>query len=187
MRWRKVKQGKELLKEKNFKKDSIIALSKPVRLESKNFKNLPLKLHKELESSGSKALFYAGFLERGKAQLIDTFMIYMPLLYVLTYVVIGSAQGFRESSWAPAVGVLVYASIVALLLALKGQTPGKKAYDLWIVRENGKKVTFLFAFLRFFAFLVSGTSVIGILLPLWRKDKKALHDILFQTIVLRKG
>ncbi|MBX7490556.1 RDD family protein [Helicobacter sp. Faydin-H64] len=140
----------------------------------------------ELEKNNSR-LFYAGFLERGKAQVIDTFMIYMPLLFILTYGVIGSAQGFRDSSWAPSAGVLIYGSIVALLLVFKGQTPGKKAYDLWVVRENGKKVTFFFAFLRFFGFLLSGTTIIGILLPLWRKDKKALHDILFKTAVLRKG
>ncbi|WP_299549322.1 RDD family protein [uncultured Helicobacter sp.] len=181
MRWREIKQGKRLsLKQNQTKKDSNI-------LDSKTFENLPSKLREDLENSDSKALFYAGFLERGKAQVIDTFMIYMPLLYVLTYVVVGSAQGFRESSWAPAAGVLIYAGIVALLLAIKGQTPGKKAYDLWIVRENGKKVTFTFALLRFFGFLLSGTTIIGILLPLWRKDKKALHDILLQTLVLRKG
>ncbi|TLD83577.1 RDD family protein [Helicobacter sp. MIT 11-5569] len=156
-------------------------------MESQTLKHLPQKLLSELEQSDSKALFHAGFLERGKAQVIDTFMIYMPLLYVLTYGVIGSAQEFRDSSWAPFAGVLIYGSIVALLLALKGQTPGKKAYDLWVVRENGKKVTFIFALLRFFGFLLSGTSIVGILLPLWRKDRKALHDILFKTIVLRKG
>ena len=56
---------------------------------------------------------YATFWERGKAQVIDTFMIYLPLLYFLTYVVIGSAQGFRDSNWGPFVAVLIYGLIVA--------------------------------------------------------------------------
>ena len=47
----------------------------------------------------NKTEILATFWERGKAQVIDTFMIYLPLLYFLTYVVIGSAQGFRESHY----------------------------------------------------------------------------------------
>ncbi|CAM2919707.1 RDD family protein [Helicobacter burdigaliensis] len=129
----------------------------------------------------------ATFIERGKAQVIDTFMIYLPLLYFMTYVVVGSAKGFRDSPWAPFVAVLIYALIASLLLAYKGQTPGKKAYDLWVVREDGKKVTFLFAFCRFIVFCLSGMCLIGILMPLWRKDRKALHDFLLKTSVIKKG
>ncbi|MCI5968536.1 MULTISPECIES: RDD family protein [Pseudomonadati] len=180
MRWRRVRQGRKA------KKNVLKMDSESLNLESKILQNLPLKLREELGASPSKDLFYAGFLERGKAQVIDTFMLYMPLLYVLTYGVVGSAQGFRDSNWAPFAGVLLYGSIVAVFLALKRQTPGKKAYGLWIVRENGKKITFLFAILRFFGFLLSGVTIVGILLPLWRKDKKALHDILLKTLVLRK-
>lgn len=130
---------------------------------------------------------YATFWERGKAQVIDTFMIYLPLLYFLTYVVIGSAQGFRDSNWGPFVAVLIYGLIVALLMALKSQTPGKKAYDLWVRRENNQPITFLFALLRFFLFLISGVTIIGILMPLWRKDKSTLHDLLLKTRVFKKS
>ena len=126
---------------------------------------------------------YATFWERGKAQVIDTFMIYLPLLYFLTYVVIGSAQGFRDSNWGPFVAVLIYGLIVALLMALKGQ----KAYDLWVRRENNQPITFLFALLRFFLFLISGVTIIGILMPLWRKDKSTLHDLLLKTRVFKKS
>ncbi|EES88805.1 RDD family protein [Helicobacter canadensis] len=130
---------------------------------------------------------YATFWERGKAQVIDTFMIYLPLLYFLTYVVIGSAKEFRESNWGPFVAVLIYGLIVALLMAFKGQTLGKKAYDLWVKRENNQPITFFFALLRFFLFLVSGVTIIGILMPLWRKDRSALHDLLLKTKVYKKG
>ncbi|PZT47981.1 transporter [Helicobacter valdiviensis] len=151
--------------------------------ELKNSKTL--KNSKEVQNKDDRN--FATFIERGKAQVIDTFMIYLPLLYFMTYVVVGSAKGFRDSPWAPLAAVLVYALIASILLAYKGQTPGKKAYDLWVVREDGKKVTFLFAFLRFIAFCLSGMSLIGILMPLWRKDKKALHDFLLKTVVIKKG
>ena len=69
----------------------------------------------------NKTEILATFWERGKAQVIDTFMIYLPLLYFLTYVVIGSAQGFRESQWGPLIAVLIYGVIVALLMATKNE------------------------------------------------------------------
>ena len=72
-------------------------------------------------------------------------------------------------------------------MALKGQTPGKKAYDLWVRRENNQPITFLFALLRFFLFLISGVTIIGILMPLWRKDRSALHDLLLKTRVFKKS
>lgn len=173
MRWRKVKQNP-----KTPQKKHIDSIQIP--------KTLPHQLEKELAQNPT-SLQLAHFLDRGKAHIIDTFMIYLPILYFLTYVVVGSAQGFRDSAWAQFVAVFIYGSIAAVLLAFKGQTPGKKAYNLWVVRESGKNVTFLFACVRFFAFLLSGASVVGILMPLWRKDKKTLHDILCKTIVLKKG
>lgn len=186
MRWRKVKKATPKTSHYIVDTTQTKEISKETKpLNTKIFQHIPLKLRQELEKNDSKILFYAGFLERGKAQIIDTFLLYMPLLYLLTYGVIGSAQDFRNSNWAPIVGVLIYGSIVALFLAFKGQTPGKKAYDLWIVRENGKEITLIFALLRFFGFLLSGTSIIGILLPLWRKDKRTLHDILLKTFVLK--
>lgn len=182
MRWREIKQNRGLVSRiSDAQKDFKVKQAK-----SSFYDNLPPNLSRELEDK-SRTLFYAGFLERGKAQVVDTFMIYMPILYILTYVVVGSAQGFRESSWAPITGVLIYACIVALFLSIKGQTPGNKAYDLWVIRKDGKKVTFLFAFFRFLGFLFSGATIVGVLLPLWRRDRKALHDIMFGTIVLRKG
>ncbi len=173
MRWRKVKQNPKPPTQAKHKANSALPPTNA----------LPHRLIQELEQNSSDSLQIANFWERGKAQVIDTFMIYLPLLYFLTYVVVGSAQGFRNSTWAPFSGVLIYGILVALLLAFKGQTPGKKAYNLWIVRENGKNVTFAFALLRFFAFLLSGVSIVGIFMPLWRRDKKALHDILLLSLI----
>ncbi len=178
MRWRKVKQNpKSPVQTKNNQVDSLCnKLSK-----------LPHQLEQELAQNPSDSLQIAGFLNRGKAQIIDTFMIYLPIMYLITYGVLGSKEALWESLWAPNAAVLFYGIIAAIFTAKSGQTPGKKAYSLWIVRENGKKVTFLFALLRFCAFLLSGVSVLGLFMPLWRKDKKTLHDILLRTIVLQKG
>ena len=39
-----------------------------------------------------KMVKLANFTQRIKAQIIDIFMIYMPILYFLAYVVVGNAQ-----------------------------------------------------------------------------------------------
>lgn len=150
-------------------------------------KQINSKVSLEDSTKNSDFVPLATFWDRAKAQVIDTFMIYIPILYFLTYVVVGSAKGFRDSTWAPLAAVAIYALIAGILLAFKGQTPGKKAYDLWIMRDNGKKVTLFYALFRFFCFLLSGVSVVGILSPLWRKDKKALHDFLSRSQVIKKG
>lgn len=140
-------------------------------------------LRQKLESR--ERFFIASFWDRAKAQVIDTFMIYLPILYVLTYGIIGSAQGFRDSVWAPFLAVLLYGVIVAFLIAWKSQSIGKKAYNLKVFRDNGEKLGFFYALLRFFVFLVCGAFLVGILSPLWRKDKKAWHDLLLKTRVVK--
>lgn len=150
----------------------------------RKLKQAPLE-SKKTDSKATTTL--AGFLDRGKAQVVDTFMIYTPILYFLTYAVVGSAQGFRQSAWAPFAAVALYGVIVAFAMAWKRQTPGKKAYDLYVIREDGKRLTFIFCLFRFVLFLLSGACVVGILMPLWRKDKRALHDLILKTRVIKKS
>lgn len=143
--------------------------------------NLNQALHRHTRDSG---IPLASFIQRAKAQIIDIFMIYIPILYFLTYVVIGNAKDFRESIWGPLVGVLLYGVIISLFLKFKAQTPGKKAYDLLLIRDDGKKVTFFLAFVRFILFLISSSMIVGILSPLWRKDKKTMYDLILKTSVV---
>ena len=123
----------------------------------------------------------AHFVIRLKAKIIDAFMIYMPILYVITYIFMGSKEAFLQSDLAPFVGVFSYGVIDALLSSLFAQTPGKKAYDIRVVNDDGTKLSFIKSLIRFYLFLFSCAIIMGILLPLIRKDKKALHDLLLRT------
>jgi len=126
---------------------------------------------------------YAIYVDKIKAFIIDTFMIYIPILYLITYVIMGGKDEFQESQLAPLFAVTLYGLIYAFLISRFGQTPGKKAYNIRVVSDkDDENISFLRAFLRFLAFLFSGTIIIGLLLPLFRKDKKALHDIVCHTV-----
>jgi len=124
---------------------------------------------------------YATYPQRIKALIVDLFMIYMPILYVMTYFVLEGKDDFQNSTFAPFVAWSIYGLIYAILLARSGQTPGKRAYDIKVVKANGQNLSFLLSVARYILFLFSATILIGVLLPLFRKDKKALHDLILNT------
>lgn len=114
------------------------------------------------------------------------FMIYVPILYLMAYGVMDGKDDFLSSQMAPFVAVALYGFIYATLLWKFGQTPGKKAYTMKVVDfKTQKNISFLRALLRFIAFLFSATTLLGLLVPLYTKDKRSLHDFLASTVVVR--
>jgi len=128
---------------------------------------------------------YARYTDRIKAFITDMFMIYAPILYIITYVFLGGKDDFQSSQLAPLAGVSLYGLIYAILLAKLAQTPGKKAYIIKVVdAKSYEKISFFRALFRFIAFLFSATILLGLLLPFYRKDNRALHDLLAGTVVI---
>ena len=142
-----------------------------------------LKKQTKLKKEPKVKVIYASYPDKIKALITDLFMIYAPILYVIAYVIMGGKDAFQSSQIAPLAGVLLYGLIYAVLVAKFGQTPGKKAYNIKVVDDKSfKNISFIRAFARFVAFLFSATIIIGLLFPLSRKDKKALHDIVCHTV-----
>ena len=140
---------------------------------------------KQLKDELKATVHYARYVDRIKAFITDMFMIYAPILYIITYAFMGGKDDFQDSQFAPLVGVTIYALIYATLLAKMGQTPGKKAYTMKVVDcKSHKNIGFLRAMLRFISFLFSATILLGLLVPLYRKDNRALHDLIAGTIVI---
>lgn len=128
-------------------------------------------------------VIYASYPDKIKALITDMFMIYAPILYLIAYVVMDGKDAFQSSQIAPLAGVTLYGLIYAVLISKFGQTPGKKAYNLKVVDDKTyENISFFRALFRFVAFLFSATILLGLLTPFYRKDKKALHDILCNTV-----
>jgi len=129
-------------------------------------------------------------LFRIKAFITDMFMIMMPIMYITTYIILDGKDSFQGSEMARWITMGVYGLIVVVLWVKKGQTPGFKAYDLILIDDKTKQTLgFIPAVLRYFMFIISAISIIGVLLPFFRKDKKTLQDLVMHTsviIVLRK-
>ena len=127
----------------------------------------------------------APFLPRFKAQVVDTFMLYMPLLYIIAYFVLGDSSSFKESSLAPFSAILIYATLSSIFVYKKGQTPGKKAYEIKIIDEkSGENLSFMKSFLRFLVFLFSSALLLGVIISFFRKDKKMLQDLVVGSVVV---
>lgn len=130
-----------------------------------------------------QGLSYAKYTDKIKAFITDMFMIYVPILYIIAYVVLNGKDEFQASALAQFSGVALYAVIYALFITITGQTPGKKAYSLKVVDvKTQKKISFFRAIWRFIAFLFTAMTLIGLILPFYRKDKRALHDLLSFTV-----
>jgi len=150
----------------------------------RNLKKQSKKIKQKKEELKAK-VYYANYINRIKAFITDMFMIYVPILYVITYGFMGGKEAFQASQIAPFLGVSAYAIIYTLLLSKLSQTPGKKAYTMVVVDvKTHEKLTYIQAFVRFVAFLFTATTLLGLFLPLYRKDKRALHDLIAGSVVL---
>ncbi|GMT39165.1 RDD family protein [Helicobacter bizzozeronii] len=120
---------------------------------------------------------------RLKAFLTDLFLIYTPVLYFTTYIILGSAQAFRENQLAILGCVCVYGVINALFISKSGQTPGLRYVGLKVLDSHDQPLSLGRACVRFALWLVVASTLIGFFTPFFSKDKRFLHDVLCHTRV----
>jgi uncharacterized RDD family membrane protein YckC len=146
----------------------------------------------------------ASWGSRAAAILIDWLILLIPVV-ILTIIVVGVAAGSDTGAIVTGIlGLLVFL-VVALAYAPvlmaregqnNGQTWGKQALGIRVVRDNGEAMNFGWAALREIVFkglVVSiASSIIPIipwllnyLWPLWDDQNRALHDMVCSTHVVR--
>jgi uncharacterized RDD family membrane protein YckC len=124
----------------------------------------------------------AGFWARFCALVVDTFMILMPLGFVI-HLTIGYD---KRALIAWVLQTAIFGAITVLCWTRKGYTPGKKYMRLLVLDSRADKtLSVAQAARRFICQCLSMLTVIGVLLPVFRKDKKTLHDLLSFSRVVR--
>lgn len=122
-------------------------------------------------------------MNRFKAFITDSFMILMPLLYIVFYLIMGSRQEFEANMFLGWIYTFVpHFLIIISFWFFKSQTPGYKAYGIKLVNKNLKKPSLLQLIIRYFAFAISVIFVAGLFIALVRKDKKTFHDLISGTL-----
>jgi uncharacterized RDD family membrane protein YckC len=151
----------------------------------------------------------AGWWSRAGAQLIDGVIVVLGGAVLVVAITAPFSIGFFAGDTLGILAILVglllaviCVSIVALLYApalmarTNGQTLGRMATGIRVVRANGVAIDFGFAMLRevvvktlLFGFLGALTGglapLLDVLWPLWDEENRALHDFVVDTRTIR--
>jgi len=141
-------------------------------------------------------LVYAGFWLRFVALLIDTVII-IPLTfpYIGVFIFVSSVDNETLKVIGGILLILCWLLVFvgqwlyfAMLESGKSQaTVGKRVLGLQVTDRQGVRVSFGRATGRFFAKLISALPFdIGFMMAGWTQRKQALHDMIADTLVVRK-
>jgi len=142
----------------------------------------------EIQKPNKKQDHYASVGLKIKAFLTDAFMLVMPIMFGVFYLVMDGREDFEKHMLMGWVYILVPLVIVQTIFMYKtGQTPGYRAYNIILIDENTYKKPSLFIIIfRNLAAILSLFTLIGWALMFFRKDNKTLHDLLSATAVVNK-
>lgn len=145
---------------------------------------------------------YAGFWKRVAASIIDSFIVMMAswLVQVPLIMLFGLGAGSLldgSSDMSDGVGALMVAIAYLIGLAVPlfyfswmhsssmQASVGKLAIGIKVVDGQGQRIGFWRGFARYFAYLLSALLLcIGFLMAAFTDRKRALHDILCDTLVV---
>ena len=136
-----------------------------------------------------------GFGFRAVAYIIDTLVVVMPLVFF--WIVLGQPvpENF-DQIWDPPegydrlqIGVLFLTMAYdTALITYFATTIGKRAFGLYVVRSDGSRVGFIRALARHVLTALSANLTLGFifLVVMFREDRRGLHDIICDTVVIRR-
>jgi uncharacterized RDD family membrane protein YckC len=131
-------------------------------------------------------LICAKIISRIKAFITDMFMIMMPIMYITTYIIMSGKDDFQSSPLARWLTMILFGIIIILFWKFRGQTPGFKAYNIKLIDIKTKQnISFFKALVRYVLFIVSAVSIVGFILPFFRKDKKTFQDLMTNSCVIQ--
>ena len=131
---------------------------------------------------------YASVRLKIKAFLTDAFMLVMPIMYVVFYLIMDGREGFGQEKVLGWIYILIPLIIAqTLFMYFSGQTPGYRAYNITLIDEQTQeKPSFFIILFRNTSAVLSLFTLLGWALMFFRKDNKTLHDLLSATAVVNK-
>lgn len=148
----------------------------------------------------------AGFWIRVVAAILDyivvsTVNVTVSVLYgvsILDYIGVGVGvnpespleplEQLSRMDWVIYLANLIFGIVYApILIGLWGTTVGKKPFDLYVVKADGGRCSFLRALGREISkYLSAAILCVGYLMVAFRKDKRGLHDLIAGTAVIKR-
>ncbi len=124
--------------------------------------------------------------ERFKAFITDSFMLLMPIMYIVFYLVFDGREGFAAHKLLGWIYILVpYVIVTGIFLVKSGQTPGMRAYSIRVVdARSGEQppagAIWLRQILAVWDFLLFTWIV-----QFFRKDRRTPHELLSGTSLVK--
>jgi uncharacterized RDD family membrane protein YckC len=136
------------------------------------------------------SMHYAGFWIRFVAVFIDGIILNIINIPVRLMIGFGNTRDpnlqFRMILLVTGISMAIGAAYDIFFVGKFGATPGKMALRLKVVRPNGDKITYGRACGRYFGKLLSSfTLLIGYIMAAFDDEKRALHDRVCDTRVIR--
>ena len=118
-----------------------------------------------------------------KAFITDSFLLLMPIMYIVFYLIMGGREDFAQHKMIGWVAILIPLIIIqSIFFYVSGQTPGYKAYGIKLIDTTTKaKPSLGVIIFRNLAAILSFFSIFGWMMMFFRKDYKNLHDLLANT------
>ncbi len=134
-----------------------------------------------------KAKFpYASIGSKTKAFITDSFMLLMPIMYIVAYFMMDGLQEFSQNKIEGWISILIPNFILVSIFFWKsGQTPGCRAYNIRLIdSKTGAKAHPIAIALRYYFEIVSIVTIVGLVMAYFRQDRKCLHDLLSGTVLI---
>lgn len=143
------------------------------------------------EAKSNEYVQYAGFWERVGAAILDSMILWMPIMGLSLIVYVFLAPSFADSpdsKWITdaqqTISLIISLVYFAWLQSSSLQASyGQRAMGLKLADYNGERISFWRAAFRF---MVSCILFFGFITVLWTKQKQTLHDFVAGTVVIRE-
>ena len=130
---------------------------------------------------------YATKGKRAKAFITDIFMLFMPLMYAVIYLVMDGREGASQEKLLAWTYVMVPYLILLTLFMWRdeGRTPGARSQGLKVIEFHTLEKPSLFSIV-FRNLMLPFSLFIPLfwLVPLFRKDGRTIHDLLSATCLI---
>ncbi len=143
------------------------------------------KISPKEKTDDAKKIFFARKSDIFKAILTDSFMLWMPIVYFVMYVIVGSREEFAKNLLTGWLYILIPLTLVEIaFLAKSSQTPGMKAYNLKLIYlPTGQKPPFIIIAIRQILSKITFFTFAWIII-FFRKDGRNLHDLFTSTALV---
>ncbi|WP_456393222.1 RDD family protein [Nitratifractor sp.] len=123
--------------------------------------------------------------ERFKAFITDSFMLLMPIMYIVFYLIFDGREGFAAHKLLGWLYILIpYVAITTIFIVKTGQTPGMRAYEIRVVDIASGETPPAGAVLLRQILAVWDFFLFTWVLQFFRKDHRTLHEMLSGTALI---